>query len=321
MISNQLTPTFKDVLTAQERIRGKSIKTPVLSKTALDTLVGSNVFLKCENLQRAGAFKFRGAWNAMVQLTPEEQSCGVISYSSGNHAQAVALCGRLLGIETTIVMPENAPHTKRTATEEYGAHVISYNPEQNRREEVAEKLIYQHGFALVPPFDHPHIVAGQGTAALELFDSVEHLDMLLVPCGGGGLLAGSALSASVCSPSCQVVGVEPDLADDAAQSFRSGRLHRVLNPPTIADGVRTECLGQIPFDLIQKLVTDIVTVPEKAIVDAVRYAFFHLKLVIEPSGALGIAALLSGAITTAGSVGVLISGGNIDSLVMADCLN
>ena len=321
MSANKLMPEFGDVLAAQKRIRGKALQTPVLSDTALDQVVHAKVLLKCENLQRAGAFKFRGAWNTMVQLAPDEQSRGVIAYSSGNHAQAVALCGKLLGIKATIVMPDNAPHIKRTATEEYGAHVIPYSPEQTRREEVAAKLIDQHGFVLVPPFDHPHIVAGQGTAALEFFDSVGDLDILLVPCGGGGLLAGSALSASMRSPECQVVGVEPELADDAARSFRSGRLHRVVNPPTIADGVRTESLGQIPFDLIRRLVTDIITVPEQAIVDAVRYAFFHLKLVIEPSGALGIAALLSGAVSPTGRVGVLISGGNINAQVMADWLD
>jgi threonine dehydratase len=210
---------------------------------------------------------------------------------------------------------------KRSATENYGARIFSYNPEQARREEVAAKLIDQGGLILVPPFDHPQIVAGQGTAALELFDSVGALDILLVPCGGGGLLAGSALSAAMRSPDCQVIGVEPELAGDAARSFQSGKLHRVVNPPTIADGTRTESLGQIPFDLIRSLVTNIVTVPEQTIVDAVRYAFFNLKLVVEPSGALGIAALLSGAISATGRVGILISGGNIDAEVMTHCLN
>ena len=321
MNADQLMPKFADVLAAQERIRGKALQTPVLSDTALDQVARAKVFLKCENLQRAGAFKFRGAWNTMVQLTPDEQSRGVVAYSSGNHAQAVALCGKLLGIKTTIVMPDNAPQTKKTATEKYGAHVVSYSPEQTRREEVAAKLIDQRGFMLVPPFDHPQIVAGQGTAALELFDLVGALDTLLVPCGGGGLLAGSALSAGMRSPQCKVVGVEPELADDAARSFRSGRLHRVVNPPTIADGARTESLGQIPFDLIRRLVADIITVPEQAIVDAVRYAFFDLKLVVEPSGALGIAALLSGAVSATGRVGILISGGNIDAQVMTNCLD
>ena len=321
MKPDQLVPNFSDVLAAQERIRGKALKTPVLSDTTLDQVVQAEIFLKCENLQRTGAFKFRGAWNAMVQLTPEEQSRGVIAYSSGNHAQAVALCGKLLRTKITIVMPDDAPQTKKTATEQYGAHIVPYNPKQTRREEVAAKLIDQHGFILVPPFDHPQIVAGQGTAALELFDLVGILDTLLVPCGGGGLLAGSALSAAMRSPHCQVIGVEPELADDAARSFRSGRLQRVVNPPTIADGVRTESLGQIPFDLIRRLVADIVTVSEQAIVDAVRYAFFDLKLVVEPSGALGIAALLSGAKSATGRVGILISGGNIDPQVMTTCLD
>mgnify|MGYP003314233189 CR=1 FL=1 len=197
---NQPVPIFADVLAAQKRIRGKALQTPVISDTALDQVVQAKVFLKCENLQRAGAFKFRGAWNTMVQLTPDERSNGVIAYSSGNHAQAVALCGKLLGIKTTIVMPDDAPQTKKTATENYGARIVLHSPEQTRREEVAATLIDQRGFILVPPFDHPQIVAGQGTAALELFDFVGTLDTLLVPCGGGGLLAGSALSAAMRSP-------------------------------------------------------------------------------------------------------------------------
>ncbi len=321
MDADQQMPQFADVLAAQKRIRGKALQTPVLSDTAIDQVAQAKVFLNCENLQRAGGFKFRGAWNTMTELTPDEQSRGVIAYSSGNHAQAVALCGKLLGIKTTIVMPDDAPQTKRIATEKYGARIVPYSPENIRREEVAAKLIDQFGFILVPPFDHPQIIAGQGTAALELFDSVGDLDTLLVPCGGGGLLSGSALSAAMRSPGCRVIGVEPELADDAARSFQSGRLHRVINPPTIADGVRTESLGQIPFDLIRRLVADIITVREQAIVDAVRYAFFRLKLVVEPSGALGIAALLSGDVSATGRVGILISGGNIDAQVMTSCLD
>jgi threonine dehydratase len=321
MNSDQQAPQFADVLAAQERIRGQALQTPVLLGTALDEVVKAKVFLKCENLQRVGAFKFRGAWNTMVQLTDDERSNGVIAYSSGNHAQAVALCGKLLGIKTTIVMPDNAPQTKQDATKRYGASIVSYNPEEARREEVTAKLIDQRGFTLVPPFDHPHIIAGQGTAALELFDTVGTLDTLLVPCGGGGLLAGSALSADIRSPLCQVIGVEPELADDAARSYRSGRLHRVVNPPTIADGARTESLGKIPFNLIKRLVADIVTVPEQAIIDAVRYAFFNLKLVVEPSGALGVAALLSGAVSATGRIGILVSGGNIDTQVITECLD
>jgi threonine dehydratase len=311
---------FSDVLTAHKRIRYKTLRTPVLYETPLDLTARAKIFLKCENSQRAGAFKFRGAWNAAMQLNPNEQSKGIIAYSSGNHAQAVALCGQLLQIKTTIVMPENAPHIKKVSTEKYGADIVLYNPERDRREKVAMELINEHGYTLLPPFDHPHIIAGQGTAALELFDSIGELDALLIPCGGGGLLAGSALAASARSPKCRVIGVEPVLADDAMRSFRSGQLQYAVNPPTIADGARTESLGEIPFNLIRSLVTDIVTVSEQAIIDAVRYAFLHLKQVVEPTGALAIAALLSGAVEERGRVGVVISGGNIDPEVMTMCL-
>ena len=231
------------------------------------------------------------------------------------------MCGELLRTKTVIIMPHNAPTVKRIATEQLGAQVILYDPSTTRREDLALNLSNTKGYTLIPPFDHPHIVAGQGTAALELFDTVGELDILLVPCGGGGLLSGSAIAASVRSPRCRVIGVEPTLADDAMRSFRSGRLERISNPNTIADGARTESLGTLPFHLIRKLVTDIVTVPEQAITDAVRYAFFQLKQVVEPTGALGIAALLSHKVPQSERIGVLISGGNVDSDVMAMCLN
>lgn len=320
MATSESILKFSDVLAAHERMRFQVLQTPILYGTPLDQDTGRKVFLKCENVQRGGAFKFRGAWNTVSQLTDAQRSSGIIAYSSGNHAQAVAICGELFQTKTTIVMPENAPAIKRSATEARGANIVLYDPKRERREDLAMQLIDANGYALVPPFDHPHIVAGQGTAALELFDSVGELDMLLVPCGGGGLLAGSALAASVRSPHCRVIGVEPELADDAMRSFHSGQIERIANPTTIADGARTEALGEIPFNIIRKLVTDIVTVSEQAITDAVKYAFFELKQVLEPTGALGIAAILSQQVPNSERVGIVISGGNVDPDIISMCL-
>jgi threonine dehydratase len=271
-------------------------------------------------LQRVGAFKFRGAWNAMSQLTESARQKGVVTHSSGNHAQAIALCGKLLDIPTTIVMPNNAPRLKRNATAAHGATIIDYDPAHKRREEISANLAKTHGYTLVPPFDHPHVIAGQGTAALEMLEDQDDLDLLLVPCGGGGLLSGSALSARHLAPQCRVIGVEPMMADDAARSFRSGKIERVSNPNTIADGTRTESLGKITFALIRQNVDDIVTVPEDAIKEAVRLLFRLGKLVVEPSGALGLAALLSSAVPTHGRIGIMISGGNIDDQCMTELL-
>jgi threonine dehydratase len=268
-----------------------------------------------------GAFKFRGAYNAMSQLTDEQKKCGVITHSSGNHAQAVALVGRLLGIQATVVMPNNAPAVKRTATEQYGATVVDYDPAETTREKISEDILKQHDYTLVPPYDHIDIVAGQGTAALELMDKVKTVDMLLVPCGGGGLLSGSAIAARGMNPACQIIGVEPELADDAAKSFHTGKLHTVKNPPTIADGTRTPSLGKVTFPLVREYVDDMITVSEKAIIDAVKFLFYRMKLVVEPSGALGVAALLSGAVKPGTQVGIIISGGNVDGNTMKQILN
>jgi len=321
MNKNKSDPQFTDVLVARDAIAGSAIITPVLSNTSLNLSADKKIFLKCENFQRAGAFKFRGAWNAMAQLSSMEKSRGVVTYSSGNHGQAIALCGRILGIQTKVVMPEDAPTNKKLATMNHGADIISYNPAYEKREDVASKLIAKNGFSLIPPFDHSDIICGQGTCALELFDSVGQLDFLLVPCGGGGLLSGSAISAHEISPQCKVIGVEPELADDAARSFRSGIIETVHNPNTIADGARTESLGEIPFALIQSLVSDIITVSEEAIVESVRYAFTRLKLVVEPSGVLGLAALLAETIPLSGRIGIVISGGNIDPEIMNYCVS
>jgi len=308
---------FDRIQAAKRRLAGQAHVTAVITSRTLDRQVGAAVYLKCENFQRAGAFKFRGAYNAMVQLAEAERRRGVITYSSGNHAQAIALVGRLLGIQTTIVMPDNAPATKRNATETYGATIVEYDPATSSREEIAHDLEQQHGYILIPPYDHIDIVAGQGTAALEFFEKVKTLDMLLVPCGGGGLLSGSAIAAKNTAPQCRVIGIEPELADDATRSFRSGTLHTVKNPQTIADGTRTPSLGQrVTFPLVLKYVDDMQTVSEAAIIAAVKFLFYRMKVVVEPSGALGIAALLSGDVRPRGRVGVIISGGNIDGVTM-----
>lgn len=311
---------FDRVRSARERLRGQANRTPVFTSRTLDGLVEANVFLKGESFQRGGAFKFRGAFNAISRLSDAQRARGVTTYSSGNHAQAVALVGRLLGVPTVIVMPENAPAVKRAATEDYGARIVTYDPERETREEIAEEVRRSGGQTLIPPYDHLDVVAGQGTAALELFEETGPLDALLVPCGGGGLLSGSAIAARGLHPSCRVIGVEPEVADDATRSFRTKVLHTVKNPPTIADGTRTPSLGKITFPLVLEYVDDMATVTEDAIREAVRFLFCRMKLVVEPSGALGVAALLGGAVRPTGRVGVILSGGNIDGATLASIL-
>jgi threo-3-hydroxy-L-aspartate ammonia-lyase len=312
---------FEQILTARERVKGYANVTPVMTSRTLNQLIGAEVYFKCENLQRIGAFKFRGAFNSISKLSKAEKERGVITYSSGNHAQAVALVGRMLGVQTTIVMPNNAPDTKREATRDYGATIIEYDPEKASREAVAKSLQEKNGFTMIPPFDHPDVIAGQGTAALEIFDQIGHLDTLLVPCGGGGLLSGSAIAAKNIDPGCRVIGVEPELADDATKSFYTKNLHHIKNPPTIADGTRTPSLGKITFPLVLEYVDEMKTVSEAAIMEAVKFFFYRMKLVVEPSGALGLAALLSRAVTVQGRAGIIISGGNIDSATMTTILN
>lgn len=314
-------PTFADVRSAAERLAGVANRTPVVTCRTLDERVGARVFLKSESFQRVGAFKFRGAYNAVSRLSAAERARGVVTFSSGNHAQAVALACSLVGAAATIVMPDNAPVVKRAATEGYGARVVTYAAGNEGREVVARRLMEEEGLVLIPPFDHPHVIAGQGTAALELCEEVEGLDLLVVPCGGGGLLSGSALAAKALRPGCRVVGIEPEAGDDATRSFRTGTLQRVENPQTIADGTRTESLGERTFPLVLEWVDDMETVSEEAIADAVRFLFYRAKLVIEPSGALGVAALLSGAVEARGRrVGVILSGGNVDGATMAGIL-
>jgi threonine dehydratase len=312
---------FKQVQAAKERLKGSANVTPVMSSRTLNQFVGANVFFKCENFQRIGAFKFRGAFNSISQLSKAEKTRGVITYSSGNHAQAVALVGQMMNIQTTIVMPNNAPTTKRAATEDYGATIVEYDPEKASREDIAKKLETHNGFTMIPPYDHIQVIAGQGTAALEMFEEIGPLDMLLTPCGGGGLLSGSAIAAKGISPGCRVMGIEPKLADDATKSFHTKKLHRVENPPTIADGTRTPSLGKLTFPLVLEYVDDMKTVSEKAIIEAVQFLFYRMKLVVEPSGALGLAALLSQVVVPEGRVGIILSGGNIDADTMITILN
>jgi threonine dehydratase len=306
-------PTYDDVAAAARRLEGYAHVTPVLSSRTLDERLRATLFLKAENLQRGGAFKFRGAYNALSRLADDARARGVIAYSSGNHAQAVALAGRLLRIPITVVMPRDAPVTKRAATQGYGARILPYDPATQKREEVARQIQEREGLTLIPPFDHPDIIAGQGTAARELFDAIGELDVLLVPCGGGGLLSGSALAARRLSPGCRVIGVEPAAADDATRSFHSGTLQSVHNPKTIADGARTPSLGALTFPLVRQNVDDMVTVSDADLVRTMHFLWERMKVIVEPTGALGLAAAFCGVRDVGGKrVGVLLSGGNVD---------
>jgi len=309
---------FTHIQFARERLRRQAHVTPVMTSRTLDARAGARVFLKCENLQRIGAFKFRGAFNAISQLSDEERKCGVVTHSSGNHAQAVALVARLLDVKAIVVMPRDASETKRRAAEALGATVVGC--EASEREAVALRIQEAHGCVLIPPFDHVAVIAGQGTAAAELVEQVGMLDALLVPVGGGGLISGSAVAAKHLCPNCRVIGVEPACGDDAMRSFHSKTLQIVENCLSIADGTRTRSLGKLTFSIILKNVDDFVTVSEEAIMDAVRFLFFRMKIVVEPSGALGVAALLSGAWKGRGRVGVILSGGNMDAATMTRIL-
>jgi len=298
---------------ARARVAGAAHRTPVARSRTLDAQLGAQVHLKCENLQRMGAFKFRGAWNLISQLAEDTRARGVVAYSSGNHAQAVALVARTLGIPAVIVMPSTAPAPKLAATLGYGAEVLHYDRLGEGREALAERIASERGMTLVPPFDHPDIIVGQATAAAELFEEAGPLDLLLVPVGGGGLLSGCALAAAVLQPGCRVIGVEPDGGDDAVRSFRSGTLQAIEHADTIADGARTPSLSPLTFALVQRYVADLVSVPDSALVSSMRFVWERLKLVVEPTGVLALAAARSGAVSVRGSrVGVVISGGNVD---------
>jgi threonine dehydratase len=305
--------SFEDLEAAHARIAGHARRTPVLSSSSVDSLTRARVFFKCENLQRMGAFKFRGAYNALAQLSAEQKRRGVIAYSSGNHAQAVALAGRMLGVPATIVMPEDAPRVKLAATRGYGAEVITYDGQRESRETLARRIGEERGLTVIPPYDHPHIIAGQGTAAKELIEDAGALDVLLVPCGGGGLLSGCALAARSMLPDCRVIGVEPAAGDDATRSFRTRTLQTVHNPDTIADGARTPSLGKLTFPLVLRYVNDMLTVTDEQLLRSMFFVWERMKLVVEPTGALAASALLENKIEAAGlRVGVVLSGGNVD---------
>lgn len=307
-----MTVTYEDVAAAHERVRAHVVRTPVLSAAAIDARVGAKVFFKCENLQNMGAFKSRGAFNALAQLGAEEKKRGVLAFSSGNHAQAVALAGKVLGIRATIVMPEDAPKVKLEGTRSHGAEVVLYAKGQDR-EEISARLAKERNLTLIPPFDHPHIVAGQGTAAKELFEETGPLDYLLVPCGGGGLLSGSALAARKLSPGCKVIGVEPAAGDDAGRSFRAKRLVKIPVPETIADGAKTQSLGAVTLPLILQNVDDMLAVSDDELLRAMFFLWEKLRTVVEPTGALAACALFEKKVCAPGKrVGVLLSGGNVD---------
>jgi threonine dehydratase len=304
---------YDDVARAHERIRAEAHRTPVLSSATVNALTGASVFFKPENLQRMGAFKFRGAYNALSQLSADERKRGVVAFSSGNHAQAVALSGKLLGIPATIVMPIDAPKVKLEATRGYGAQVVSYDASNEDRQKIAEKLATERGLTVIPPFDHPHILAGQGTAAKELIEDAGPLDILLVPCGGGGLLSGCAIAAKHLAPRCRVFGVEPAEGDDGLRAFRAGKLVQIPLPKTIADGARTMSLGKLTFSLIQKHVDDFFTVTDEQLLKWMFFMWERMKIVVEPTGTLAAAALFEKKLDVKGKrVGVVLSGGNVD---------
>jgi threonine dehydratase len=311
---NTLTlPTFDDVAAAAERIKGHAHKTLVITSRIINEELGAEVFFKCENLQRMGAFKFRGAFNALSKFDARQRKAGVVAFSSGNHAQAIALSAKLLGIPATIIMPHDAPVSKVAATKDYGGNVVIYDRYKEDREQIGRDLAQTHGMTLVPPYDHPDVIAGQGTAAKEMFEEVGALDALFVPLGGGGLLSGSALSTRALSASCKLYGVEPETGNDGQQSFRSGSIVHIQTPKTIADGAQTQHLGNYTFPIIRRDVDDVLTVADEQLVECMRFAASRMKLVIEPTGCLGFAAARQMKSQLQGKrVGVLISGGNVD---------
>ena len=311
--------SFDDILAAAQRLRPVAHRTPMMRSTAADARTGARLFFKCENLQRIGAFKFRGAYNALSRFSPAQRQAGAVAFSSGNHAQAVALAARLLGMPATLVMPRDAPAIKVAATRGYGAEVVLYDRRTEDREAIGRQLAAERGMTLVPPYDHPDVMAGQGTAALELIEDMIATgegppDALLVCLGGGGLLAGSALSAAVLSPKCKVYGVEPEAGNDGQQSFRKGEVVRIEPPRSIADGALTLYLGKLTFGVIQQKVTDILTVTDTQLVDTMKFFGERMKIIVEPTGCLAAAAVMHGALAVppGARVGVILSGGNVD---------
>jgi threo-3-hydroxy-L-aspartate ammonia-lyase len=308
-----LAISFGDVEKAAQRIEGIAHRTPVMTSETANKLSGAELFFKCENFQRMGAFKFRGAYNALAQFTPEQRKAGVCAFSSGNHAQGIALSAKLLGMPAAIVMPLDSPAVKMAATRGYGAEVITYDRYKEDRIAIGQKLADERGMTLIPPYDHAQIMAGQGTAALELMQDVQKLDTLLVCLGGGGLISGCAVAAKHLNPKIRVIGVEPEAGNDAQQSKRSGKIVKIETPATIADGAQTQFVGKLTFPVIQELVDDIVTVSDAQLIEAMRFASAYMKMVIEPTGGLAMAAAMQGVVNVKGQrVGIIVSGGNID---------
>ncbi|AOK56262.1 serine dehydratase [Burkholderia stagnalis] len=308
-----LLPTYADVAAAAARLEGHAHRTPVMTSRTINEELGAQVFFKCENLQRMGAFKFRGAFNALSRFTDEQRRNGVVAFSSGNHAQAIALSARLLGMPATIVMPSDAPAAKVEATRGYGGNVVMYDRYTEDREQIGRNLAERHGLTLVPPYDHPDVIAGQGTAAAELYAEVGPLDALFMPLGGGGLLSGSALATRELSPATRLYGVEPEAGNDAQQSFRSGKIVHIDTPKTIADGAQTQHLGNLTFPIIRRDVDDILTASDAQLIDCMRFFALRMKIIVEPTGCLGLAAARQMKEQLAGKrVGVIISGGNVD---------
>jgi threonine dehydratase len=304
---------FSEVEKAAARIKGVAHRTPVLTSRTADSMARAQLFFKCENFQRIGAFKFRGAYNALSKFTDEQRRAGVVTFSSGNHAQAIALSASLLGIDAAIIMPHDAPALKIAATKGYGAEVILYDRYKEDREEIGRRLAQERGMTLIPPYDHPDVICGQGTAVMELIEDVGQLDVLLVCVGGGGLLAGSALAAAAMSPDCRIIGVEPEAGNDAQQSLRSGAVVHIAVPDTIADGAMVTHIGAHNFAVIQREVDDIVTVTDAQLVATMKFFAERMKMIVEPTGCLGAAAAMHGVVPVEGKrVGILISGGNVD---------
>ncbi|KVP77312.1 threo-3-hydroxy-L-aspartate ammonia-lyase [Burkholderia ubonensis] len=306
-------PTFAHVEAAATRIAGIAHRTPVHTSRTLNQLIGAEVFVKCENFQRMGAFKFRGAFNALSKFSPEQRKAGVVAFSSGNHAQGIALSAQILGIPATIVMPHDAPASKIAATKGYGADVVVYDRYAEDREAIGRRLADEQGLTLIPPYDHPDVLAGQGTAAKELFDEVGALDALFVPMGGGGLLSGTALSTRALAPQCELYGVEPEAGNDGQRSLRSGQIVHIDTPKTIADGAQTQHIGNYTFAIIKRDVNDILTASDADLVNAMKFFATRMKMIVEPTGCLGLAAALNAKESLKGKrVGIIVSGGNID---------
>ncbi|UDN37993.1 threo-3-hydroxy-L-aspartate ammonia-lyase [Proteus sp. NMG38-2] len=306
-------PTYKDVAQAHQRILPYLNKTPILTSRTINALTGAQFYFKCENFQRMGAFKFRGAINALSQFTTQQRKMGVVTFSSGNHAQAIALSAKLLSIPATIIMPEDAPKAKMEATKGYGGRVITYNRYTENREEIGQQLAQKEGLTLIPPYDHPHIIAGQGTVAKELFDEVGELDMLFVPLGGGGLLSGSLLSTKALSPDCKIFGVEPLAGNDGQQSLRKGEIIHIDTPKTIADGAQTQHLGNYTFEIIRNNVDDILTATDEELISTMQFYAQRMKIIVEPTGCLSLAAARQFSDKLKGKkIGIIISGGNVD---------